>query len=37
MLQCFLIVETEDDSEGVEGHDDILAMVVSSVADLDGL
>ena len=37
MLRCFQTVETEDHSEGVEGHDDILLMVVSSVADLDGV
>ena len=31
MLRCFFTVETEDDSEEVEGHNDILAM------DLDGV
>ena len=35
MLCCFQTVETEEDSEEVEGHNDISVMVVSSVADLD--
>ena len=37
MLHCFQTVETGDDSEWVEGHGDILAMMVSSVADLEGV